>query len=502
MSTRLTVKTAKLPAAKTGLLVIYAAEDASPTGAAADIWASAKLDWARVSGAAGFTGKPGQALDILAPDGLDADRLLVLGSGKPQDNGATTGQTRWADRGGSLYAKIAAANAEKVAVVIDEPDADGAAVAALIGGLKLRHYNFDKYKTKSDGEGESEPKALTVTFHVADKPATDKALKDRLPVVEGTLLARDLVNEPPNVLGPVEFAEKAAQLTDLGVEIDILTPKEMEKLGMGALLGVAQGSVRPARMVIMRWNGGKKADKPLAFVGKGVVFDSGGLSIKPAASMENMKGDMGGAAAVTGLMHALAGRKAKVNAIGTIGLVENMPDANAYRPGDILTAMSGTTIEVINTDAEGRLVLADALWYTQDKYKPQLMINLATLTGAILVALGKDHAGLFSNNDELATHLFDAGMASGEKLWRLPMGPAYEKLIESQFADIKNSGGRLAGSITAAHFLQHFVNGVPWAHLDIAGTGFAAVNGETNRSWGPGFGVALLDQFVRDNYES
>ena len=220
----------------------------------------------------------------------------------------------------------------------------------------------------------------------------------------------------------------------------------------------------------MHWNGGKAGAAPLAFVGKGVVFDTGGISIKPAASMEDMKGDMGGAAAVTGLMHALATRKAKVNAVGVIGLVENMPIGNAIRPGDIVNAMSGTTIEIINTDAEGRLVLADALWYTQDRFKPQFMINLATLTGAIVVALGQDHAGLFSNNDELSSQLLAAGLATGEKLWRMPLGPAYDKLIESRFADIKNSAGRPAGSITAAQFLQRFVNDVPWAHLDIAGS--------------------------------
>jgi leucyl aminopeptidase len=275
----------------------------------------------------------------------------------------------------------------------------------------------------------------------------------------------------------------------------------MEKLGMGALLGVAQGSSRPPRLVVMQWQGGKKGEAPLAFIGKGVTFDTGGISIKPAASMEDMKGDMGGAAAVTGLMHSLAARKARINAVGVIGLVENMPDGNAFRPGDILKSMSGTTIEVINTDAEGRLVLADALWYTQDRFKPQFMINLATLTGAILVTLGHDHGGLFSNNDDLAAKLYDAGLASGEKLWRLPLGSAYDKLIESRFADVKNTGGRMAGSITAAQFLQRFVNNVPWAHLDIAGMAFGTSPSEINTSWASGYGVALLDRLVRDSYE-
>ena len=251
----------------------------------------------------------------------------------------------------------------------------------------------------------------------------------------------------------------------------------------------------------MVWNGDKKNEAPVAFVGKGVVFDSGGISIKPSASMQEMKGDMGGAAAVVGLMKTLALRKARLNALGVIGLVENMPDGKASRPGDIVTAMSGTTIEVVNTDAEGRLVLADALWYTQDRFKPKWMINLATLTGAVMVALGHENAGLFSNNDELADQLLAAGKISGETLWRLPMGAAYEKLIKSRFADIKNTGGRNAGSITAAQFLARFVNEVPWAHLDIAGVGFGTPDSDISRSWALGFGVALLDQLVQDNYE-
>ncbi len=275
-------------------------------------------------------------------------------------------------------------------------------------------------------------------------------------VADGVIQARNLVNEPANILGPVEFAQEAEKLEKLGVKVEVLGEKEIKKLGMGALLGVAQGSVRPPRLVIMEWQGAKSKEKPVAFVGKGVVFDTGGISIKPAAGMEDMKGDMGGAAAVTGLMRALAGRKAKVNAIGIIGLVENMPDGNAQRPGDIVTSMSGQTIEVINTDAEGRLVLADALHYTNDRFKPRFIINLATLTGAVMVALGQYHAGLFSNDDELADQLYDAGQLTGEKLWRLPLGTEYDKMIDSKFADMKNSAGRYGGSITAAQFLKRF----------------------------------------------
>ncbi len=318
---------------------------------------------------------------------------------------------------------------------------------------------------------------------------------------DGTLLARDLVNEPANVLTTVEFANRASELSKLGVEIEILDEKAMKKLKMNALLGVAQGSESPPRMVIMRWNGGKKDAAPLAFIGKGVVFDTGGISIKPAASMEDMKGDMGGAAAVTGLMHALAARKAKVNAIGVIGLVENMPDGKAQRPGDIVTAMSGATIEIINTDAEGRLVLADALWYTQERFKPAFMINLATLTGAIIIALGSTHAGIFSNNDELAARLAEAGLATDEKVWRLPLSKDYDKLIDTPNADMKNTGGRSAGSITAAQFLQRFVNDVPWVHIDVAGTAMGSPKTDVSKGWASGFGVRLLDRLVRDHYE-
>ena len=315
------------------------------------------------------------------------------------------------------------------------------------------------------------------------------------------MLARDLVNEPANKLGPLEFAAQAKALEKLGVGVEMLTEKEMAKLGMGALLGVAQGSPRGARLVVMRWNGGKPKDKPIAFIGKGVTFDTGGNSMKPAAGMEDMKGDMGGAAAVTGLMHALAARKAKVNAVGILGLVENAVDGHAQRPGDIVTSMSGQTIEVLNTDAEGRLVLADALWYCNQRFEPKFMVNLATLTGAIMVALGQSHAGLFSNDDELSGRLTEAGLATQERVWRMPMGADYDKLIDSKNADMKNIGGRYGGSITAAQFLQRFVKETPWAHLDIAGTAMGSPSNEINQSWGSGYGVRLLDRLVRDHYE-
>jgi leucyl aminopeptidase len=306
------------------------------------------------------------------------------------------------------------------------------------------------------------------------------------------------------MLSPVEFARRAKQLTKLGVKVTVLGEAEMKKLGMGALLGVGQGSERESQLVVMHWQGARaKKDSPIAFVGKGVCFDSGGLSLKTGQGMMGMKGDMGGAAAVTGTMHALAARKARVNAVGVIGLVENMPDGAAQRPDDVVKSMSGQTIEVLNTDAEGRLVLADALWYAQDTYKPKFVIDLATLTGAIMVALGGEHAGLFSNNDQLSDRLAKAGKESGEPVWRLPLGPGYDKLIKSKIADMKNIGGPNAGSIAAAQFLQRFVKeGVAWAHLDIAGVGWQ--DGEAKPlypGWGTGWGVRILNQLVADHYE-
>jgi leucyl aminopeptidase len=373
--------------------------------------------------------------------------------------------------------------------------------AALGMGIRLRAYRFDRYKTKKK-DGEDAPLRADVSVAVEDVAATRKAFAPDAHIADGVIIARDLVNEPPNVLYPEEFARRAAALRKFGVVVEVLDVKAMTKLGMGALLGVAQGSARPGRMVVMRWNGGKAGEQPIAFIGKGVCFDTGGISIKPSGSMEDMKGDMGGAACVVGLMHALAARKAKANVVGAIGLVENMPDGNAQRPGDIVTSMSGQTIEIINTDAEGRLVLADVLWYVAQKFKPKFMVDLATLTGAIMVALGTEYAGLFSNNDELADRLAKVGLETGERVWRMPLGPEYDKLIDSQFADMKNAGVRNGGSITAAQFLQRFVDGTPWAHLDIAGTAMGAPKSEINQSWGSGYGVRLLDRLVADYYEA
>lgn len=497
MARQIDIRTSPLALVATGALVIYADEGAPPTGQGAAAWAATGRDFAAVAAAAGFSGKQGQVLDLPAPDGLPARRLLVLGAGKPDANASLS---VWTDRGGSLAGKLGALNIDSAAVLLDGTDATPEAVAELAAGLRLRHYRFDRYKAKKAGDNGSE--TLSVTLQIADPARTDAAIAKRMAVVEGTLLARDLIHEPPNVLGTEEFAARAGELAAHGIVVETLGQDELAALGMNALLGVAQGSARPPRLVVMHWRGGPADALPLAFIGKGVVFDTGGISIKPAANMEDMKGDMGGAAAVTGLMLALARRRAKVNAVGLIGLVENMPSGTAMRPGDIIRAASGTTIEIVNTDAEGRLVLADALWYAREKLNPALMIDLATLTGAIGVALGADHAGLFSNDDGLAQRLTAAGLASGEKLWRMPLGSSYDRLIESRFADIKNSGGRPAGAITAAQFLLRFAGATPWAHLDIAGVALASPQTETNASWSSGFGVALLDRFVRDNYET
>jgi leucyl aminopeptidase len=444
-----------------------------------------------------FTGKNGSALDIVMPAGLKATRLIVVGTGKAADRKPND----LVKLGGAVMGRIPSA-ANDATVILELADgalkADATADVAL--GASLRGYSFDRYKTKRK-EGDEGPAKGKVTLGVADVAAARKAWSSREAISEGVILARDLVNEPPNVLYPAEFARRAGELRKLGVAIQVLDVKAMGKLGMGALLGVGQGSERESRVVIMRWNGGRKGAAPVSFIGKGVCFDTGGISIKPAASMEDMKGDMAGAACVVGLMHALAGRKAKVNAIGAIGLVENMPDGNAQRPGDIVTSMSGQTIEIINTDAEGRLVLADVVHYVNTKFKPKFMVDLATLTGAIMVALGQEHAGLFSNDDELSARLIQAGLDTSEKVWRMPLGPEYDKLIDSKFADMKNTGGRFGGSITAAQFIGRFVGKTPWAHLDIAGTGFSSPNSDINRSWGSGWGVRLLDRLVAEHYE-
>jgi leucyl aminopeptidase len=498
MSDAVKVGFAPFSTAPRGILVVFC-DDTLKFGAATrkTLGAAANLV-KRAADTNQFKGKNASTLDILAPEGLKASRLVVVGTG----NLSGLKDNDFLKLGGAAAGKLGAGN-DAVTIIAELPSGPMTPdqAAAVAAGVRLRAYKFDRYKTKKK-DGEDAVLRADVSVAVDDVAAARKAFAPSAHIVDGVITARDLVNEPPNVLFPVEFARRAGQLRKLGVDVEILDVKAMKKLGMGALLGVAQGSTRPGRTVIMRWNGGKRSDQPVAFIGKGVCFDTGGVSIKPASGMEDMKGDMGGAACVVGLMHALAARKAKVNAVGAIGLVENMPDGNAQRPGDIVTSMSGQTIEIINTDAEGRLVLADVLWYVAKKFKPKFMIDLATLTGAIMVALGTEYAGLFSNNDELAERLATVGQATGERVWRMPLGPEYDKQIDSQFADMKNTGGRHGGSITAAQFLQRFVDDTPWAHLDIAGTAMGAPKSEINQSWGSGYGVRLLERLVAEHYEA
>ena len=451
----------------------------------------------RAAAADHFTGKNGSALEIVAPSGLNVPRLVVIGAGKDSELKSKD----VVKLGGIAMGKVPAVAAEAtICAEFGSGTLKGEQVADLVLGARLRAYTFERYKTKRKDD-DQRPKKVEVNFACANAAAAEKAWTPAAAIADGVVLARDLVNEPANVLYPGEFARRTSGLGKLGVNVEILDVPAMKKLGMGALLGVGQGSAHDSRLVVMRWNGTKRDVAPVAFIGKGVCFDTGGISIKAAQGMEDMKGDMAGAACVVGLMQALAARKAKVNAVGAIGLVENMPDGKAQRPGDIVTTMSGQTIEIINTDAEGRLVLADVLHYVNKRFKPKFMINLATLTGAIIVALGQEYAGLFSNNDRLVERLTKAGDATGERVWRMPLGPEYDKMIDSKFADMKNTGGRWAGSITAAQLLQRFVDKTPWVHLDIAGTAMGSPQTEINKSWASGWGVRLLDRLVEDYYE-
>jgi leucyl aminopeptidase len=484
-----------LAAPRQGTVVLFAVQGGKLEGVAASVDKACGGQIAKALKAARFEGAKDQTADILVPGGK-LERVFVVGVGEAAKLEARDVEYL----GGSIAGMLQGAKTESAEIAVQLPGCNQDHLAALIAsGARLRNYAFDTYKSKKNGKT-GFPNTLTLLCTSPDSER--KAFTAFEAVAEGVHVARNLVNEPPNVLFPVAFANRIKALARFGLRIDILTPVQMKRLGMNALLGVAQGSAHEPRLVVMRWNGGRRGEKPIAFIGKGVTFDTGGISIKPAAGMEDMKGDMGGAACVTGLMLALARRRARVNAIGAVGLVENMPDGKAQRPGDVVKSMSGKTIAVLNTDAEGRLVLADVLWYVQSTFKPKFMIDLATLTGAILVALGKEHAGLFSNNDELSERLVKAGLATGEKVWRLPLAPEYDKIIDHEVADVKNTGGRFAGSITAAQFLQRFVNDVPWAHLDIAGTAMDAPKTPINQSWGSGWGVRLLNRLVADHYEA
>jgi leucyl aminopeptidase len=484
---------------KAGALVLLVAEGEAPSG----VWQQADEATGGAIGraleVAKFKGGKGKSVGLIAP-GAGLSRVLVLGIGN-----ADAVTTLGAEEAGG--AAVAALGGEP-AIAIAAGGLTAAMGAHIAMGATLRAYRFDRYRTKE--KPEDKPKLTKAMVMLADPTAAKAAYAPLKAVAEGVFISRDLVSEPANVLNPVEFAERIKKLTSLGLKISVFGVKEMTKLGFGCLLGVGMGSAVESRMVVMEWNGAsgaargaKKAAraKPLAFVGKGVTFDTGGISIKGAGGMEDMKWDMAGAGAVVGLMAALAGRKAKVDAVGLVGLVENMLSGVAQRPGDVVTSYSGQTVEVINTDAEGRLVLADVLWYCQEKYDPQFMVDLATLTGAIIVSLGHEYGGLFSNDDALAAKLTAAGTATGEKLWRMPLGEAYDKQLKSEIADMKNIGGRPGGSITAAEFIKRFVNGKPWAHLDIAGMAWSNKDSPCVPKGATAYGVRMLDRLVAENYE-
>lgn len=474
------------------IVVTVCSDDLTLPAALVDDRSELQAYFEKAAAASGFDGTLGKTVNLVTPGGAKFDRLIVVGCTSKDDEDAVN----WRNLGGQIMGLL---SGDSASIVLG--DVAAADMSLCAQGLYLRSYKFDKYKTKKD-DSKNKAKSQKIGLIGEASLAAKKLWNNDRAVADGTLFARNLVNEPANILTTTEFADRLKELKELGVDVQVLDEKALAKIGMHALLGVGQGSAMPSKVVVMRWNGGKAKEQPLAFVGKGVVFDTGGISIKPAGGMEDMKGDMGGAAAVSGLMKALAGRKAKANVVGIVGLVENMPDGLAQRPGDIVTSLSGQTIEIINTDAEGRLVLADLLWYTEDTFKPKFMINLATLTGAIIVALGHHHAGMFCNSDELSESLSNAGEASEELVWRMPLGKSYDKLINSKFADMKNTGGRGAGSVTAAQFLQRFVRDVDWAHLDIAGTAMGSPSTDISRSWGSGFGVALLNQLVLDQYEN
>ncbi len=504
MSKPTAVSFADIALPKQGVAVLLAEEGPtlSPAGKALDKASGETLTKAFKERK--FKGKKKSSLDLIVPGDSGLSRVLIIGVGALKDYT----ENDWVNLGGAIRGKLSGRDGPNATIILERPKRPHAVTpeqAADVGlGAMMRGYKFDKYKTKSakkdDERGNNDTDLNRLTIQCAKAATARRRFAGDRAVGEGINVARDLVNEPANILGPKEFADRAKALTKLGVKVHVLDEKAMGKKGMEALLAVGQGSERPSYMAVMEWKGAKDKNRnPVAIVGKGVTFDTGGISIKPAAGMGDMKGDMAGAACVVGLMHALAARKAKVNAVGLIGLVENMPSGNATRPGDIVRSMSGQTVEILNTDAEGRLVLADVLWYAQETYKPKWVVNLATLTGAILVALGNEHAGLFSNDDKLSDRLSKAGKETGEKVWRLPLGPKYDELIKSDVADMKNIGGRWGGSITAAQFLQRFIKeGTPWAHLDIAGTGMGSPKTEINQSWGSGFGVRLLNRLIAE----
>ena len=447
-----------------------------------------------------FDGKVGETLSVLAPRGLKNSRIVLAGLGKPAKLDAQAAQRV----GGALVAELAESGEAAVSLAIDPLLAlagDAIEVAANIAlGASLRAYRFDKYRTTR--KREERPALKTLALLVGGATAARRAFAPLASTATAVCRIRDLVNEPANVVNPGSFAAEAQTLAALGIKVEVLGAKALRERGLNAMLGVGQGSANEPQLVILEWRGADEATAPVVFVGKGVTFDTGGISIKPAAGMEEMKGDMAGAGAVFGVLQSLAARRAPVDAVGLCAMVENMPSGTAQRPGDVVRSASGQTIEVVDTDAEGRLVLSDALWYAQDRFKPRAMIDLATLTGSIITALGHEYAGLFSNDEALGRQLRAAGEATGERLWPMPFGPEYDERIKSDIADMKNDGGRWGDSINAAVMLKRFVGKTAWAHLDIAGTAWTDADQPTAPKGATGFGVRLLDRFVRDNYEA
>ena len=450
---------------------------------------------ARAAEAQRFEREAASVAETFVAEGEGARRLLLVGLGDRRQD-----ESLFEKVGGALTARLLTSGETRLVVDLSGLGLDGEAAARIALGAAARGWRFDRYRTKL-GKKQKPTLEEVIVVGGGDSGA---AWAGRSALLDGLSFTRELVTEPANILYPETFVDRCRErLEPLDVEFEVLNETQMRDLGMGALLGVAQGSVRPPRLLAMRWNGAASPHaRPVVLIGKGITFDTGGISIKPALGMEAMKWDMGGAGAVAGAMVALAGRKARANVVGICALAENMPDGNAQRPGDVVTSMSGQTIEVINTDAEGRLVLGDAMTWAQRKYKPEVMVDLATLTGAMIISLGHEYAGLFSNDDGLAGQLTAAGAASGDKLWRMPLGEPYDKLIESPIADMKNVGPREGGSITAAVFLQRFIeNGVKWAHLDIAGMAWADKASHLYDKGATGYGVALLDRFVAANFE-
>jgi leucyl aminopeptidase len=447
--------------------------------------------------AARFTGKTGQVFESFAERDGRVVRQVLVGAGKADADDRPAALEK---AGAALAARFLTSGETAIAIDVSGSSLGAADVGSVLLGLRLRAWRHDAYRTRLKDEQKRTLADVTV---IGAPDGAEAAWQTEQSLAEGVELTRDLVAEPANIIYPETFVERVSKAFEgIGAELVVLGEDEMRELGMGALLGVSQGSARPARLLAIKWMGGAKAGKPTAFVGKGVTFDTGGISLKQPAGMEDMTWDMGGAGAVVGAMLSIVKRKAKANVIGVCGLVENMPGGNAQRPGDIVTTMSGQTVEVINTDAEGRLVLCDALAWVQKEFAPAAIVDLATLTGAMIIALGHEHGGLFSNNDRLAEGLLAAGKASGDKLWRFPLSPEYDKLLDSPIADMKNVGPRYAGSITAAQFIQRFVeNDTPWAHCDIAGMVWADKAGATWDKGATGFGVRLIDRYVRDNLE-